>query len=317
MSQSKTHYMQPGASWSPCSMPTHRCVYTAAWSDVTCGNCLRSVAHREAEALEIDPAVAEGYAQRVMTMIDTDIADGHVPAGVADFATLHDHVDANMYLITALDGYQPRGGELSEVATSDAETAMCNAVADLVNGKLAARAQPDWCQTCGTPVHAGTCACWSLIAQALEQYAGIDFDSAALMAAELWQAEADRKRVWSAEYARDHFQNVNGQAQPVQTYPRPAGLLTRAEHTMALDATENALNRLEDAGVTEASSARLRALHGKLSGAQPCVLSLAEQWMLWGALTGSITTADPRCTGDLDGMRAMVSRLGYRLGVLS
>src|SRR5580692_7020125 len=112
----------------------------------------------------------------------------------------------------------------------------------------------------------------------------------------------------SKTYAKDHFQTATGWEEPIPTYPRPAGLLTSAELAMALDATENSLNRLEDAGVTEASSARLRALHGKLSGAQPCVLSLAEQWMLWGALTGSITTADPRCTGDLDGMRAMVSR---------
>jgi hypothetical protein len=320
---SKTHYMQPGASWSPCHMPVHRCVYTAAWSDVTCGNCLRSVAHREALAIVPEPAQIQRYVAEVQRMITEDMAAGVIPDTARSFAELHDHVDANMYVIDALDGYQPRGDELSEVVTSDAESAMANAVMDAVDAWLRSRGAPDWCHTCGNPVYrddterAGTCACWCQIAQALEQYAGIDFDSAALMASELWAREADRERVWSAEYAGDHFQTVNGWEEPIPTYPRPAGLLTSAERAMALDATENSLNRLEDAGVTEDNSARLRSLHDKLSDSQPWVLSLAELWMVWGALTGSIVTADPRCTGDLDGMRAMTSRLGYQLGALS
>jgi hypothetical protein len=137
------------------------------------------------------------------------------------------------------------------------------------------------------------------------------------MASELWAREADRERVWSAEYAGDHFQFVNGEQRPIETYPRPAGLLTSAERAMAQDAAENALSELENAGATEANSARLRSLHGKLSNPQPWVLSLAELWMVWGALTLSIATADPRCTGDLDGMRAFTARLGYQIGALS
>jgi hypothetical protein len=290
---------------------------TNAWCDVTCGNCLRSAAHREAQAIVPEPAQIQRYAADVQRMITEDMTAGVIPDTARSFAELHDHVDANEYVISALDGYQPRGDDLSEVMFSDAETAMANAVTDAVDAWLRSRGGPDWCHTCGNPVHAGTCACWGLIAQALEQYAGIGFDSAALMASELWAQEADRERVWSAEYAGDHFQYVDGQERPIETYPRPAGLLTSAERAMALDAAQNTLSTLENAGVTEANAARLRALHGKLSDPQPWVLSVAELWMVWGALTLSIATADPRCAGDLDGMRAMSSRLGYQIGALS
>lgn len=279
--------------------------------------------HKDALAVVPQPAQIQRYAAEVQRMITEDIAAGAIPDTARSFAELHDHVDANMYVIDALDGYQPRGDCSSEVATSDAESAMANAVMDAVDAWLRSRGAPDWCHTCGNPVYrddterAGTCACWCQIAQALEQYAGIDFDSAALMASELWAREADRERVWSAEYAGDHFQTVNGWEEPIPTYPRPAGLLTSAERAMALDATENALSEVENAGATPADTAKLRALWESLKSAQPRVLSLAELWMLWGALTVSIMTADVRCTGDLDGWRAFASRLGYKIGALS
>jgi hypothetical protein len=266
-----------------------------------------------------EPAQIQRYAAEVQRMITEDMTAGVIPDTARSFAELHDHVDANEYVISALDGYQPRGDENSEVITSDAETDMANAVMDAVDAWLRTRGTPDWCHTCGNPVHEGQCVCWCLIAQALQQYAGYDHDSSADAAARLWdELSADEKqRVWSAEYAGDHFQYVDGQERPIETYPRPAGLLTSAEHAMAQDAAENTLSTLENAGVTEANAARLRALHGKLSDPQPWVLSVAELWMVWGALTLSIATADPRCAGDLDGMRAMTSRLGYQLGALS
>jgi hypothetical protein len=37
------------------------------------------------------------YAAKIMAEIDSDIADGTVPATVATFGELHDHVDANDY----------------------------------------------------------------------------------------------------------------------------------------------------------------------------------------------------------------------------
>jgi hypothetical protein len=317
---SKTHYMQPGASWSPCHRPAHRCVYTAAWSDVTCGNCLRSTEHKDALAVVPEPADVARYSATVQRMITEDMAAGTMPADVRSFAELHDYTDANEYVIAALDGYQPRGDCSSEVVTSDAESNMANEVMDAVDAWLRSRGRPDWCHTCGNPVHERLCACWCFIAQTLEQYAGYDFDSSADAAARLWEelSEEDRRRVWRADYARDHVENVNGEQRPITTCPRPAGLLTDAERTMAQDATDTALSELESAGATRDDAAQLRALHVKLSGIhQPWVLSAAELHMLWGALTLSVVTADPRCTGDLDGMRAMRDRIGYQSGAIS
>jgi len=68
-----------------------------------------------------------------------------------------------------------------------------------------------WCQTCGTEVSPeGKCGCWCMIADALQQYLGMDFDASAQMAADLWEQEADKEYVWSAKYADDH---------DVETYP--------------------------------------------------------------------------------------------------
>ena len=83
--------------------------------------------------------------------------------------------------------------------------------------------QTTWCQTCGTEVGGDgdkrQCGCWCLLADALQQFLGMDFDGAAQMAADLWQAEADKEYVWAATYAEDHLQG----GQPIKTYPDERG----------------------------------------------------------------------------------------------
>ena len=66
-------------------------------------------------------------AARIMRAIDHDIAAGLVPAGVASFAELHDHVDANEYLIE------------QGLGTSDRDNTAAGAACDIVAGRLAAR----------------------------------------------------------------------------------------------------------------------------------------------------------------------------------
>jgi hypothetical protein len=63
-----------------------------------------------------------------------------------------------------------------------------------------------WCLTCGNPVENDKCCCWGMIADALQRYLGTDFDGAASMASQLWEATdpVDRARVWAAEYAEQH-----------------------------------------------------------------------------------------------------------------
>jgi len=62
-----------------------------------------------------------------------------------------------------------------------------------------------WCLTCGNPVgEDDRCTCWCLVADALQQYLGMDFDASADMAARLWTTEADKPYVWQARYADDH-----------------------------------------------------------------------------------------------------------------
>jgi hypothetical protein len=51
------------------------------------------------------------YADLVMTFIDEDIDEGDVPWGVTDFSALHDHVDANEYLLHA---GVPHGADIPE-----------------------------------------------------------------------------------------------------------------------------------------------------------------------------------------------------------
>jgi hypothetical protein len=65
-----------------------------------------------------------------------------------------------------------------------------------------------WCKTCGNPVENRTCNCWCMVAQALQQYLGMDFDASAQMAADMWEQHANKESVWSAEYANDHDAEV-------------------------------------------------------------------------------------------------------------
>lgn len=74
------------------------------------------------------------------------------------------------------------------------------------------RRQEAWdgrvCATCkdgitGLPGSVPRCACWALLADALEQYSGLDFDSAAQLAADMWERDMgsdDRERVWSGAW---------------------------------------------------------------------------------------------------------------------
>lgn len=72
-----------------------------------------------------------------------------------------------------------------------------------------AEALAAWCRTCGNEVSPeGTCACWGHVAAAYERFLGIDFDTAADMAARIWDADADKARVWAADYAEDHDVDV-------------------------------------------------------------------------------------------------------------
>ena len=130
----------------------------------------------------------------------------------------------------AIEPYQTGAGWLGRAQATDGHTTeaiTCDHVhsdkADARHcGDELARAQcPPWCETCGTEVSPdGMCNCWCLLADALQQYLGLDHDGSAQMAADLWRAEADRERVRSAEYAADHFYGQDQQAgQPVRTYP--------------------------------------------------------------------------------------------------
>jgi len=69
-----------------------------------------------------------------------------------------------------------------------------------------------WCNTCGNPVENDKCACWCMVADALQRFMGRDFDTSAAEASQLWDdLDSDEKeRVWSAQYADDH---------DVETYP--------------------------------------------------------------------------------------------------
>ena len=97
---------------------------------------------------------AEQFADRVMVLVDEDIAAGRVPADVASFVALHDHVDANEYVIDVLAGHFVRGDESAEVMFGDAETAMANAVMDIVAARLAERTgAPQPCGIAGCDCH--------------------------------------------------------------------------------------------------------------------------------------------------------------------
>jgi hypothetical protein len=80
-----------------------------------------------------------------------------------------------------------------------------NRLAELADPNPPAGPLAPWCHTCGNAISPeGQCACWCHIAEAYQRFAGIDFDTSALMASEFWASHADKPYVWAATYADDH-----------------------------------------------------------------------------------------------------------------
>jgi hypothetical protein len=75
-----------------------------------------------------DSAAIGRYADAIMGEIHDDMRAGTIPRDVGTFSGLHDHVDANQYLI---DSLPDAGGDLD----------LSNAVADEVDRRLTAEAQ--------------------------------------------------------------------------------------------------------------------------------------------------------------------------------
>lgn len=81
------------------------------------------------------------FADAIMAEIEHDMTEGFpwgkkLPRTVASFSELHDYCDANMYLMNALEGVFPRGGEDAEVMFSDDEVDLGNAVSNEVDRRL-------------------------------------------------------------------------------------------------------------------------------------------------------------------------------------
>lgn len=70
----------------------------------------------------------------VINGIKVDMRNGWVPVSVLTFAELHNHVDANEYLITALER-----AEIMHDPSSEAQAEILNRTMDIVNVWLAAR----------------------------------------------------------------------------------------------------------------------------------------------------------------------------------
>lgn len=77
---------------------------------------------------------AQEMATKVIGAVQADIEAGWVPTTVANFSELHDHVDANMYLLNVMDG----AGEEYDAASEEQAT-RDNAAMELVNQWLASR----------------------------------------------------------------------------------------------------------------------------------------------------------------------------------
>ncbi len=88
-----------------------------------------------------DTATISHYADEIIKAIDEDIANGSAPVGIASFSALHDHVDANMYVIDVMQGDFPEPDEDAEILFGDEETDAANAAMDEVDRRLAARAE--------------------------------------------------------------------------------------------------------------------------------------------------------------------------------
>jgi hypothetical protein len=163
------------------------------------------------------------FSDAIMAEIEHDMTIGFswgkkLPRTVASFSELHEHVDANEYVLNALEGAFPRGREDDdEYIFSDAENDMANAVMEEVNRRLALmQVTQHFCATCGNETQGPdqTCSCWCLLADALQHFLGMDFDGAAQFASDLWREHADnRAYVWSGEWAAEH---------DLPVYPKPA-----------------------------------------------------------------------------------------------
>jgi hypothetical protein len=83
--------------------------------------------------------------QHVINEIKVDMRKGYVPVSCSTFSELHDHVDANEYLINALElegiAFLMAGDNITpeEDAALEAQAAVDNRVMDIVNVWLAAR----------------------------------------------------------------------------------------------------------------------------------------------------------------------------------
>lgn len=77
---------------------------------------------------------AQEMATKVIAAVQSDMAAGWVPATVDTFSALHDHVDANMYLLNEME----EAGEEYDPA-SDEQSSRDNAAMELVNQWLANR----------------------------------------------------------------------------------------------------------------------------------------------------------------------------------
>lgn len=161
--------------------------------------------------------------------------------------------------------------------------------------------QITWCETCGNEVSPeGKCVCWCLLAGALQQFLGMDFDASADMAARMWDAEADREFVWAAKYADDH---------EVETYPAPGQWrLSGDDYTDALDAAENAFTQSQNDGAAADTVAAFEALHTKLGNVNH-LLDRQDMLTLAEALRLSVDTCDPRCADDVAPWRGFADRL--------
>lgn len=71
---------------------------------------------------------------QIINAVKADMAAGHVPASVSTFAELHDYVDANEYVIEALEA---AGWDLDPA--SDEQAAVANKAMDMVNVWLGAK----------------------------------------------------------------------------------------------------------------------------------------------------------------------------------
>jgi hypothetical protein len=76
------------------------------------------------------------WADLVMRRVELD----RIPGFVASFSELHDHVDANVYLIDIVGPDFPQAPEDAEIMFSDEDVAASNAVSNEVSLRLAARA---------------------------------------------------------------------------------------------------------------------------------------------------------------------------------